>query len=133
MMNFNPWAVLVAAASSFLLGGLWYGKALFGPAWGRASGITATTTKKHGHPARVFGISFLFSLIAAAFFAHRLGPNPDLAICLKSGLYVGAGWVAMCFGINYQFADRSPVLWLIDAGYHTVQFVLFGLVLGLWH
>jgi hypothetical protein len=131
-MNFNPWAVLVAAASSFLLGGLWYGKVLFGPAWGRAAGITATT-EKHGHPARVFGISFLFSLIAATVFAHRLGPSPELWLSVKSGFIVGTAWVATCFGINYQFADRSPLLWLIDGGYHTAQFVLFGLVLGLWH
>jgi hypothetical protein len=27
---------------------------------------------------------------------------------------------------------RSLKLWLIDGGYHTVQFILFGLVLGLW-
>ena len=41
--------------------------------------------------------------------------------------------VAASFGINYQFANRSLTLWLIDGGYHTVQFLLFGLVLGLWH
>ena len=131
-MNFNPWAVLVAAASSFLLGGLWYGNSLFGPAWGRAAGITAGS-KKHGHPARVFGISFVFSLAAAAMFAHILGPSPDLATAVKSGFIVGGVWVGACFGINYQFADRSPILWLIDGGYHTAQFALFGVVLGLWH
>jgi hypothetical protein len=52
---------------------------------------------------------------------------------LHHGLLVGAGFVAASFGINYQFANRSFKLWLIDGGYHTVQFVLFGLVLGLWH
>jgi hypothetical protein len=36
------------------------------------------------------------------------------------------------FAINYQFASRSVTLTLIDAGYHTVQFCLFGMVLGLW-
>ena len=49
------------------------------------------------------------------------------------GLLAGAGMVAASFGINYQFANRSLTLWLIDGGYHTVQFLLFGLVLGLWH
>ena len=130
-MNFNPWAVVVAAASSFLLGGLWYSKSLFGPAWGCAAGMSAT--EKHGHPARVFGISILFSLVAATAFAVHLGPAPALGHALAQGAIVGAAFVAACFGINYQFADRKPVLWLIDGGYHTVQFVLFGLVLGLWH
>jgi hypothetical protein len=39
---------------------------------------------------------------------------------------------AIAAGINYQFAQRSLRLWLIDGGYHLVQFLLFGLVLGLW-
>ena len=52
------------------------------------------------------------------------------ALC--QGLLVGAGFVAMSFGINYQFANRSTTLWLIDGGYHTVQFAIYGLILGLW-
>ena len=52
---------------------------------------------------------------------------------LKAGALAGFGFVATSFGINYQFAQRSYKLWLIDAGYHTLQFVLFGLILGLWH
>jgi hypothetical protein len=36
------------------------------------------------------------------------------------------------FGINYQFAGNRTTLWAIDGGYHTVQFVLYGLIIGLW-
>ncbi len=52
---------------------------------------------------------------------------------MKAGALVGFGFVAASFGINYQFAQRSFKLWLIDGGYHTVQFLLFGVILGLWH
>ena len=41
--------------------------------------------------------------------------------------------MATSFGINYQFSNRSPVLLGIDGGYHVGQFLLFGLILGLWH
>ena len=134
-MNFNVWAAVLAAVSSFFLGGLWYSKALFGPAWGRAAGVDPEKMKadpSHRHPARVFGVSFLFSLVAAFAFARYLGPAPALGHALRSGLLVGAGFVAASFGINYQFADRKTALWAIDGGYHTAQFVLFGLILGLW-
>ena len=43
------------------------------------------------------------------------------------------GFVGASFGINCQFAQRSFKLWLIDGGNHAVQFIVFGLVLGLWH
>lgn len=126
---FNHWAVLLAAVSSFMLGGLWYSPVLFGNAWNAENG----GMQGAGHPARVFGVSFLFSLLAAAAFATLLGPAPALSRALAMGLMVGFACVAASFGINYQFANRSFKLWLIDGGYHTAQFVLFGLVLGLWH
>ena len=125
----NLWAILVAAASSFVLGGLWYSPALFGRIWNAENG----GPPQSGHPARVFGISFVFSLLAAAAFAAWLGSSPSFESSLKAGALVGFGCVAASFGINYQFAQRSFKLWLIDGGYHTAQFVLFGLILGLWH
>ncbi|MCA1828096.1 MAG: DUF1761 domain-containing protein [Myxococcales bacterium] len=60
-------------------------------------------------------------------------PEPPARYAIGRGLVAGAGLVATSFGINYLFSARSMVLWSIDAGYHVVQFVLFGLVLGLWH
>ena len=125
----NTWAVLLAAVSSFFLGGLWYSPALFGRAWNAENG----GEMQPGHPAKVFGISFLFSLISAFAFASWLGAAPSLEAALKAGALAGFGFVAASFGINYQFAQRSFKLWLIDGGYHTVQFLLFGLILGLWH
>jgi hypothetical protein len=125
----NLLAVLVAAVSSFFLGGLWYSSALFGPSWNEENG----GVKQAGHPAKVFGFSFVFSLIAAACFASWLGAAPPLDAALKAGALAGFGLAATSFGINYQFAQRSFKLWLIDGGYHAVQFLLFGLILGLWH
>jgi hypothetical protein len=81
----------------------------------------------------VFGLSFLLAVVAAYVFAMFLGPNPALGLAVGAGAAAGACWVAASFGINYLFASRSLKLWLIDGGYHTVQFTLFGLVLGLWH
>jgi hypothetical protein len=125
----NIWAVLVAAVSSFMLGGLWYSPLLFGRIWTAENG----GAKQAGHPAKVFGISFVFSLIAAVAFALWLGPAPPLETALRAGAIAGFGFVAASFGINYQFAQRTFTLWLIDGGYHTLQFVLFGLILGAWH
>ncbi len=125
----NVWAVLVAAISSFMLGGLWYSPALFGNAWNAENG----GVPHNGHPAKVFGISIAFSLIAAFVFAYWLGPTPTLEAGLKAGAMAGLGLVATSFGINYQLAQRSFKLWLIDGGYHAVQFLIFGLILGLWH
>lgn len=131
MDGINLWAVLAAAASAFVLGGLWYGP-LFGKAWQREVGLSEERLKQ-GNMALVFGGGFVLSLIAAAVFAVFLGARPGLPFALGAGLAAGLGWVAASFGINYLFARRSLKLWLIDGGYHSLQFVLYGLVLGLWH
>ena len=132
MEQLNYLAIAAAALSSFLLGGLWYSPALFGRIWNREAGMSPKQPGE-GHPAKVFGLAFFFSLVAAFFFAFWVGPAPMLGDALHKGLIAGAGLVAASFGINYQFANRSLRLWLIDGGYHTVQFVLFGLIMGLWH
>jgi hypothetical protein len=129
MLDINWWAVLASAASSFLLGGIWYGA--LDKIWNREAGIPENAKK--GHPAKVFGLSFLFSLLSAAAFAWWIGPYPPLLKAVGTGLLVGICFVAASFGVNYQFASRSTTLWLIDGGYHSIQFLLYGLILGLWH
>jgi hypothetical protein len=129
MPDINLLAVVLAAISSFLLGGLWYSPALFGRIWNREN----KSQPQAGHPAKVFGVSFVFSLIAAFCFAWWVGAEPSLNRALAAGAAAGFGIAATSLGINYQFAQRTFKLWLVDGGYHTAQFLLFGLILGLWH
>jgi hypothetical protein len=128
----NPWAVLLAALSAFALGGVWYSRALFQRAWQRASGI-GTAQLQGRHSALVFGGSFALSLLAAFVFALFLGPKPSLALGLGAGFSAGLCWVAASFAINYLFERRSLALFLINGGYHTLQFTMYGLILALWH
>jgi hypothetical protein len=131
MREINVWAVLLAAVLSFLLGAVWYSHRVFGAVWNREAGRGREAHQPH--PAKVFGTSFVFCLITAAAFAVWLGPSPPLQSALQYGLLVGAGFVAASLGMTYQFANLSLLMWLIDGGYHVARFLLFGLLLGLWH
>ena len=133
MEHFNHLALFVCAVSIFVLGAPWYSPALFGKAWARANGTPTEGDKPKGkHPARVYGVAFLMAWIAAYAFAILVGHQASLHHWLHHGLVCGAGIAGTSFAINYQFANRSTTLLLIDAGYHIVQFVLYGLILGLW-
>lgn len=50
-----------------------------------------------------------------------------------AGFSAGLCWVAGSFGINYLFEQRPLSLFLTNGGYHTLQYTLIGLILGLWH
>ena len=129
-MEVNYLAVLTAAVSAFVLGGLWYSPLLFAGPWMRLSGQSQESLKS-GSPAMIFGGAFLLSLIAAAIFAMFLGPRPGIQFATSAGLAAGLGWVAASLGILYLFERRPVGLWLINGGYVTLQFTLYGLVLGL--
>jgi hypothetical protein len=128
----NYWAVLAAAVSAFVLGGVWYSGALFGSAWLRETGLSKEELDK-GNPALIFGVSFVLAALAALVFALFLGPRPAFSFALAAGIMAGLFWVGTSFAINYLFEHKSFRLFLINAGYHTVQYALIGAVLGLWH
>ncbi len=131
MVDVNWLAVIVAALSAVALGGIWYGP-LSRRAWCRENGMDQDAPPQR-HAALVFGIAFALSFLAAAVFAIFLGPKPTLTQSLPSSFAVGLCWVASSFGINYAFAGRSVKLWMIDSGYHFLQFTLYAVILGLWH
>jgi hypothetical protein len=128
-IDLNWLAVIAAAVSAFVLGGLWYGP-LFKAAWCREAGVDPASAPPH--PARIFAVAFACSLLSALMFGLFLPPAATGSQGAAVGFVVGMFFVAMSFGINYAFAQRSLKLWLIDSGYHILQFSLYGLILGAW-
>ena len=129
METINIIAVLVAALATFLIGGLWYSPVFFLKAWQADMGITED---KPGHPAKVFGLAYLFSVLGCAVLATFLPATPTLLEGAIIGFKIGAGFVFCSFGINYQFANRPMRALIIDGCYHITQFVTFGLILAAW-
>lgn len=128
MPELNIVAILTAALSAFMLGGLWYGP-LFGARWLTAIGQPESVLTERSMP-RVFGLAGLLSLIAAVNLAAFLGPDANLKFGLFAGIAAGAGWVSAFLGIIYLFEARSLVLWFINAGYSTLSLGLMGAILG---
>jgi hypothetical protein len=132
MPPINYWAVLAAGLSSMILGALWYSPMLFGASWMRESGMTEDKARS-ANMAKTMGTAFLLSVIGAGVFAMFLGPTATPIFGVSVGFAAGLCWVAGSYGINYLFEQRSLRLFLINGGYHTIQYTLIGLILGVWH
>lgn len=130
MPEFNIWAVLAAAVSAFILGGLWYSPVLFGKVWQREAGLSDEQIKA-GNMGLIFGLSFVACLAASFVFAMFLGPRPSVTLGLGAGFSAGLFWVGSSFAINYLFERKSLKLFLVNGGYHTLQFTLIGVILSL--
>jgi len=129
METVNLLAVFVAGVSAFILGGLWYAPFLFGKAWQLEAKLSDEDMKAR-NMGLMFGGSFALSLIGAFVFAMFLGPSPEMGFALGAGSSAGLCWVAGSFGINYLFEKKSLKLFLINGGYHTIQFTLYGAILS---
>jgi len=132
MPTVNYLAIVAAALSSFVVGGLWYSPLLFARPWLDVAGLRPNDLARQ-NKAIVFGGAFLLALLAAFVFAMFLGPHPAFGFATGAGFAAGFAWVAGSFGINYLFEGKSPTLWAINGGYHIVQYTVIGAVLGLWH
>jgi hypothetical protein len=128
----NYLAVLVAALSGFVIGFLWYSPFLFGNIWMKEAGLTEEKLKQT-NLAKTFGLSFLLSLIVSFNLAAFLGTESDLTWGLIAGGLAGIGWVAASLGILYLFERRSLALFLINAGYQAVTYIVAGGIIGAWH
>lgn len=124
-------AVLVAAISTFAVGGLWYSPLLFARRWMALTGLTEEQLAKGG-ALRVFGGAFALQLCMALNLAFFLGPDPTIGFALGASFAAGFGWVALGMGVTFLFERRPLGLWLIDGGYHAVAFLVMGLILGAW-
>ncbi|SHH56940.1 Protein of unknown function [Chryseolinea serpens] len=127
----NYLAVIVAALSTFLVGGLWYSPALFGKAWMRENGFTEEGMKGRSM-AKIFGLAFFLALISAINLAMFLGPENRPAMGALWGFAAGFGWVATFVGTHYLFERKSFTLFLINAGYSVVSLTLMGVILAAW-
>jgi hypothetical protein len=128
----NWLAVIAAALSAFILGGLWYSPILFGKAWMRANKLTEEQVKG-GNKGRIFGFAFLWSLVMSfnlAMYLNDKGTN--LSWGAMAGFLAGFGWVAMAIFIIGLFERRSLAYMLINAGYMIISFIIMGAIIGAW-
>jgi hypothetical protein len=127
----NWLAVIAAAISMFVIGGLWYSPLLFAKPWQQAAGVSEETMKA-GSPAVVFGLAFVLSLLMAANLAFFVAGVADLGAVVGYSVAAGLGWAAFGLAVIALFERRPLAYHLINGGYLTVAFVVMGLILGLW-
>jgi hypothetical protein len=131
MPTLNYLAILVAALSTFIIGGLWYSPAVFGKIWMQENGFTEEGMK-NSNMVKIFGLAFVLGLIAAVNLAMFLGEESDPLMGAFYGFLAGFGWVATFVGTHYLFERKSFKLFLINAGYSIVALTVMGLIIASW-
>ena len=131
----NFWAVLLAAAASFIFGGVWYG--VLSKQWMEAAGLTETDVKGKGGPSPVpFVITFIAQIVMAWMLAGILlhlahsGVPPGLRNGVLSAFFIWLGFIATTLVVNHQFQMQKAALTLIDCGHWLGVMLIQGAILG---
>ncbi len=134
-------AVIVATIVSFVIGGIWYSRAVFGKMWMAALGKTDKDMEAMRKRAPIgFVVGLIANFIAASilglflFYAREAGVGAarDVAGGLLVGFLVWLGFLATTAGAGAIFEGRSMRLVGINLGYQLVSYVVMGLILGIW-
>ena len=132
----NYLAVLVSAVAIFVLGGLWYSKALFANKWIALMGITEEQMKaKPSAPMPVLLVqAFVCSLVISWIMAIIINHFPPYYALhgVKTGAVCWLGFAAATSYATAVFSMQPKALWLINTGYNLVSFVMAGAILGAW-
>jgi len=134
LSNINWLAVLVAAVAYFVLGAIWYSKALFAPKWAKLVGIQMNSeANKKGLGAMMLGSFILIAItcIVLALMVVRM----DLFVLtsgLKLGCLTGLGFATTAVSISFIYEKRPTALYFIDCGYHLVGHIAAAIILVCW-
>jgi len=129
--NLNWLAIIVAAISAFILGGLWYSPLMFAKRWMKETGISEVSTKNI-NMIKLFSLAFVLSMIASFFLALFIGVKAGAGFGALAGFMAGFGWVFTFMGISYLFEARTLAHFLINSIYSIVSLTIMGAIIGIW-
>lgn len=134
LMHLNYLAVVVAAVVYFIIGFLWFGKAMFGTAWAREVNIKMEGSAMPVMPMIGQLISALIFTIGTAIMVALLGHN-----MVKMGIMTGikAALIIIVFFMipansSTWFFKGKPVLFFIEWGYQSIGALAAGIIISIW-
>ena len=132
LFDVNWLAVVAAAISGFVVGGIWYGP-IMGKKWLGAVGLSEADLQE-GNMGKIYGGAFAFSLLASWTLAHTFSSyamEMTFMVKVMTAFGIAIGFIIPAIGTNYLFSKKSKALFFIDAGYWSLFYITMGTVHGL--
>lgn len=134
----NYLAVFLASVVSMGLGFLWYSPVVLGKQWMKERGFTQESLKKaQSEMGKLYGISFLVSLVMAYVLGHVMGLSESffgfggVTTGLNTAFWMWFGFVMPVQVTATIFSDKKNWRLLgIDTGYQLVALLGMGIMLG---
>ena len=135
LSHVNWIAVLVATVAYFVLGALWYSKALFGTKWAQLVKLDMTNPDLKKGMGGMMVSTFVLILIVCfglETLIVKFGFVQELTYGIKLGLLTGLAFATTAVSISYVYERKPANLYLINNGYHILGHVIAATILVLW-
>lgn len=136
MGNLDYIPVLLAAAASFVFGGVWYN--LFSRQWMEAVGMSPEPAQGERGTIGLYVLALVAQLVMAWMLAgvlHHLslgGLAPGIRTGMISAALIWLGFVVPTMVVNYAFHGAKRALSLIDGGHWLGVLLIQGAIIGWW-
>lgn len=136
-VDINYLAVFLAAASSMVVGSVWYARGVFGNTWAKLAKVNMDKPPKSGEMVWLLGSTFVASLVTAyvlahvTFLAHSFFNNSFLSDTLQTAFWLWLGFTAARIYVHDAFEGRRKKLTVLNAAHELVTFLAMGLIIGL--
>lgn len=131
----NYWAVLLATASSMLVGSIWYARAVFGNRWAKLANVDLDNP---GNPVMAIVTTVIVSFItawvlagASAIAFHFYGGAFFWSVVVTA-VTLWAGFTAARFITHDAFEGRSTRLTTLNIAHELVTVVVMAVIIGVW-
>ena len=132
----NYWAVLLATASTMVVGSIWYSRRVFGDRWARLAKIDLD---RPGMTAAVpiittVIVSFITAwvLAGATTIAWHFYAGSYFVAALITGVLLWAGFTAARFITHDAFEGRPSSLTVMNIAHELVTVVIMAIIIGVW-
>ena len=130
----NLFAVIVAAIIPMIIGALWYSPVMFAKKWMALIGKTEEEIKKSMNPMKMYGLSFVASLVMAYVLAHIVinAGYSGFGGGMQAGFWLWLGFVLTTNSSSVLFESRPSGLYWMNVFYYLVCILLMGGLLAVW-
>jgi len=134
--DINYWAVLLATASSMVVGSIWYTPKVFGNYWMKAANVTPSGNASDAIRPIILTVvvSFVTAwvLAGAAYIAWQFYGGSYLANSVVTTIILWAGFTAARFVTHDAFDGRPARLTVLNVAHELVTLVVMALLIGIW-
>lgn len=132
----NALAVFLAAASSMVVGSIWYAQGVFGRTWAKLAKVDMSKKVSATQMTYLMGTVFVASLITAYVLAHvtylsnQFFGNSFLQDAVSTGFWLWLAFTAARIYTHDAFEGRRKKLTLLNFGNEFVTIMVMALIIG---